>query len=167
GKNMQKAFSYEASYLQDASSYNQEISPADVSPELTKHFRGLRMWLPLILHGIEPFAACLEEKLLLANYFYDRIKTFEGFEVTHRPELSVVTYRYVPDSGNANKFNEALLKEIHTDGRVFISSTTLNGIFTLRLAVLAFRTHLRTIDLALEILKEKSEYLERNRNLWE
>jgi hypothetical protein len=29
----------------------------------------------------------------------------------------------------------------------------LDGRFTLRLAVLAFRTHLRTIDLALDILR--------------
>jgi aromatic-L-amino-acid decarboxylase len=41
------------------------------------------------------------------------------------------------------------------DGRVFLSSTTLDGRFTLRLAVLALRTHLRTIDLALQLLREQ------------
>src|SRR5690606_41416602 len=29
-------------------------SDLNLSPELTKHFRGLRVWLPLQYHGIEP-----------------------------------------------------------------------------------------------------------------
>ncbi|MCH8021637.1 hypothetical protein IH785_17535, partial [candidate division KSB1 bacterium] len=42
-----------------------------------------------------------------------------------------------------------------------ISSTIIDGNITLRLAVLAFRTHLNTIDLTLAILKEKVKLLER------
>ena len=64
----------------------------------------------------------------------------------------MVTYRYVPSSGDANEFNRKILDAVMNDGRVFISSTVLNGSYTLRLAVLSFRTHLRTIDLLLEIL---------------
>jgi aromatic-L-amino-acid/L-tryptophan decarboxylase len=41
------------------------------------------------------------------------------------------------------------------DGRLFISSTLLDGRFTLRMAALAFRTHRRTIDLALRVLREQ------------
>jgi hypothetical protein len=35
----------------------------------------------------------------------------------------------------------------------------IDGTFTLRLAVLSLRTHLETIDLAIEILREKARYL--------
>jgi aromatic-L-amino-acid decarboxylase len=55
--------------------------------------------------------------------------------------------------------NKRLLDEVVRDGRVFISSTILNGHFTLRFACLAFRTHLRTVDYLLKILKEKSKML--------
>jgi glutamate/tyrosine decarboxylase-like PLP-dependent enzyme len=150
---------YQANYLQDAAT-SEELSPADLSPELTKHFRGMRMWLPLKLLGVAPFRAALEEKLLLARYFYEEIQKIGGFEVGPYPDLSVVTYWYVPKKGEANAFNEKLIKEIHKDGRVFLSSTVLNGKFTLRLAVLCFRTHLDTIDLALQVLKEKVRMLE-------
>ena len=40
------------------------------------------------------------------------------------------------------------------DGRIFISSTVLNGRFTLRFACLAFRTHLKTVDTLLTILRD-------------
>ncbi|MBA3648618.1 MAG: aminotransferase class V-fold PLP-dependent enzyme [Chitinophagales bacterium] len=143
---------YQANYMQDATNATEDLSPADLSPELTKHFRGLRMWLPLKLHGLKPFKACLEEKLLLAKYFYDEIQKL-GFEVGPEPELSVVTYRYVPQKGNADAFNKRIVEEVKKDGRVFISSTILDGRFILRAAILSFRTHLSTIDLLLDILK--------------
>ena len=41
-----KGHLYLADYMQDANTVQEEISPADISPELTKHFRGMRMWLP-------------------------------------------------------------------------------------------------------------------------
>jgi len=151
---------YQANYMQDALTADEEVSPADLSPELTKHFRGLRLWLPLKLLGLKPFRACLEEKLLLARYFYDEIQKL-GFEVGPYPELSVATYRYVPKTGDANAFNKRLMEEVQKDGRVFISSTMLDGKFMLRLAVLSFRTHRSTIDYLLNILKMKVEELEK------
>ena len=154
------AFRYQANYLQDALSSADELSPADLSPELTKHFRGLRLWLPLKYFGVSPFRAALEEKLLLARYFYEKIQEVEGFEVGRYPDLSVVTFRYVPRRGDANEFNAKLIREVQRDGRVFLSSTMLDGKFIIRVAVLCFRTHLRTIDLTIEILKENVKKLE-------
>ena len=160
-KHLQYSHRYSANYLQDVIEAEGELSPANISPELTKHFRALRLWLPLKLCGTAPFIACLEEKLLLAKYFYDQIGKIPGFERGKEPELSVVTFRYVPKDGDANSFNKKLLQEILNDGRIFLSSTDLEGVFTLRLAVLAFRSHLRTIDEALEIIVQKTDELVR------
>ena len=161
-KHLAASHYYQANYMRDALAANEELSPADLSPELTKHFRGMRMWLPLKIHGLKPFRAALEEKLQLANYFFKKIKTIKGFEVGPEPELSIVTFRYIPAKGNANKFNELLLKEIHKDGKVFFTSTIINSKFTFRLALLAFRTHLKTINLAIKILREKVKFVEEN-----
>jgi aromatic-L-amino-acid decarboxylase len=157
---LKAAFSYEANYMQDAAVVSEEVSPADLSPELTKHFRGPRLWLPLKLVGVAPFRAALEEKLLLARHFYEQMQKLDGFELGPYPDLSVVTFRYLPKRGDPNQFNERLLKEVQRDGRVFLSSTTIDEKFIIRLAVLAFRTHLQTIELALDILKEKVGVIE-------
>jgi aromatic-L-amino-acid decarboxylase len=148
------AFSFQAAYAQDAVEHTQELSPSDLSPELTKHFRGLRLWLPLMLVGTRPFESALEEKLLLARYFYDRLQAVEGFELGPAPDLSIVTFRYLPKHGSENDFNRRLIQAIQDDGRIFLSSTNLNGKFVIRLAVLGIRTHLDTIDQAIEILQE-------------
>ncbi|MGH7445994.1 MAG: pyridoxal phosphate-dependent decarboxylase family protein [Longimicrobiales bacterium] len=147
---------YTGHYMQDAVRESSEVSPADVSPELTKHFRAVRMWLPLVLLGTKPFRAALDEKLLLARYFHQEIQRL-GFETGPDPDLSVVTYRWAPDGATldeANAVNQRIVDAARQDGRVFLSSTMLDGKFTLRLAVLGFRTHLRTIDLAIRVLRD-------------
>ena len=151
-EDLKRSFRFDAHYMQDAFAGPDELSPAELSPELTKHFRGLRLWLPLKLHGIAPFRACLEEKLMLAQYFYEEVQKI-GFECRLVPELSVVVYRFVPTLGDPNEFNRRLLEAVVADGRIFISSTVLDGDYMLRFACLAFRTHLRTVDTLLEILK--------------
>jgi glutamate/tyrosine decarboxylase-like PLP-dependent enzyme len=158
GRLLAESHSYTGSYMQDALRESTEVSPADVSPELTKHFRAIRMWLPLILIGIRPFRAALEEKLLLARYFYEEVRTL-GFEVGPPPDLSVVTYRWVPPGASPeriNQINQAISDGVRRDGRLFLSSTMLDGRFTLRMVVLSFRTHRRTIDLALRVLREQA-----------
>lgn len=160
---LSRSFYYQANYMQDAIDPNDEISPAEISPELSRHFRGLRLWLPLQLYGIKPFRAGLEEKMLLAQYFYKEIIKF-NFETGPEPALSVMIYRYVPakimnNTAAVNTFNESLLTSVLEDGRVFISSTTIDGIYWLRLAVLSFRTHLKHIQILLEILREKTSGL--------
>ena len=166
GEALQDAHAYYASYLQDTVEAEWVgRSPAAVSPELTKHFRALRVWLPLLLHGEAPFRACLREKVELARYFHREVGAL-GFEVGPAPDLTVVTYRWVPKSGSANAFNQALAEETHRDGRVFLSSTTVDGKFLLRMAALAFRTHLDTVDLALEVLREAVARLEAAPGAW-
>jgi aromatic-L-amino-acid/L-tryptophan decarboxylase len=151
---------YRANYMRDAVHPHGELSPADLSPEFTRPFRGLRLWLPLQLYGLAAFRAALEEKLLLARYFHERLAQVAGFEVGPPPELSIVTYRYVPAHGDADDFNRRLVDAIQRDGRIFVSSTTLNGRVVLRLAVLHFRTHLEHIELALELIERHARTLE-------
>lgn len=148
-------------YMQDARAATSELSPADISPELTKPFRALAMWLPLVTLGTRPFAAALDEKLLLARYFYDEVRKL-GFVADPPPDLSVVGFRWAPENATpeeADEMNRTIVDALRTEGRVFLSSTELNGRFTIRMAALAHRTHRREIDLTLELLKEQVERL--------
>ncbi|MFD2203878.1 pyridoxal phosphate-dependent decarboxylase family protein [Shivajiella indica] len=142
---------YLANYMQDAFTEDLIKDPANVSPELTKHFRALRIWLPLQLHGIAPFIANLEEKLLLTDYFRELLKA-SGFQVGPEPDLSV-SYFWYPFPGDQNAFNRRLLNYIHEDGTAFLSSTLLNDKFVIRIVILSFRTKKESIDKAMEMIE--------------
>ena len=144
---------YLANYMQDAQQNHSTDSPADLSPELSKHFRGLRLWLPLKLYGEKPFVACLEHKLLLTQYFRDQLQT-SGFKLGPEPDLSVSYFWYPIAASKQNQFNQKLLEFIHQDGSVFLSSTLINQQFVIRLAILSFRTDTKTIDKAMVMIKQ-------------
>jgi glutamate/tyrosine decarboxylase-like PLP-dependent enzyme len=160
GSLLARANRYYADYMQDAKQAGAHAdaaySPADYSLELTRPFRGPRMWFPLTLFGLAPFRAALSEKIWLARYFHERLSNLRGFEAGPFPDLSIVTFRYRPRRGDPDAFNRRLLAAVHEDGKVFITSTLLGGVFTLRLAVLNFRTHLSTIDYLLDLLERKA-----------
>jgi glutamate/tyrosine decarboxylase-like PLP-dependent enzyme len=157
------SYSYYADYMQDAIEARRSLdgpySPADYSAELTRHFRGPRMWFPLRLFGLGPFRASLAEKIQLARYFHHEIGLLDGFEAGPYPDLSIVTFRFVPDQGDADEANRRLVETVHEDGRVFITSTRVDGHFTLRLAVLNFRTHLEQVDYLIGLLRQTAENL--------
>lgn len=139
-------------YLQDALIDDLTQDPSNLSPELTRHFRGMRMWLPLQLLGIKPFIACLEEKLLLTKYFRLKLKEL-GFKLGPEPDLSV-SYFWYPFEQEENKNNKELMNVIHKDGRVFLSSTLIGEKFVIRIAILSFRTKKSTIDMALNMIED-------------
>lgn len=159
GARLRAAHGFEASYTQDALKAGMGDAPAQLSPELSRHSRGPRVWLPLVLLGTEPFAAALEEKLLLARHAHERLVGMEGFETGPPPDLSIVTLRCLPPRGDVDAFNARLIEAVQSDGRVYLSSTRLDGKFLIRMAILGFRTHLDDVDLALQVLEEKARSL--------
>ena len=161
GANLFDAFHYRGTYMRDVdqSAGPDMRSACDYSPELTRPFRGLRFWLPMKIHGIAPFRAALREKLLLARYFHDQISKLEGFVVGPQPHLSIVTFRYVPESGDADAFNQAFFEQLRDDGDIFLTTTVVNGHLTLRMAILAIGTHIDSVDFAVDVLRKKARQL--------
>jgi aromatic-L-amino-acid decarboxylase len=163
GAALHKAHHLAAEYLQDLGDSPPEVSwsPADLGPDLSRDFRGLRLWLPLMLHGARAFREALEEKLALADRFtagLDRLHAMGvPLEIVARPQLSLVAFRLARAAGEPlgawNERNRALLAAINREQRVHLSSTLLatddGPAFTLRACVLSFRTHARHIDEAL------------------
>jgi glutamate/tyrosine decarboxylase-like PLP-dependent enzyme len=146
GKLLQQAFSASGEYIRPLGESEVGPSPADLSPELTRHFRALRLWLPLQIAGIAAFRAAQAEKLALARYFHARLSEIDGFDPGPPPDLSVVAFRYLPNSADADDFNERLMRHIQQEGRVMMSGTRIDGRYYLRCAILCFRTHLEHVD---------------------
>ncbi len=160
GQKLKDAFSATAAYLEPLGPSSVGPEPADLSPELTRHFRGLRLWLPLQLAGVGAFRAAQSEKIKLARYFHARLSEMERWDAGPAPDLSVVAFRYRPREGDPDAFNEALLRRLQGEGRVFLSGTRIGGAPWLRCAILSFRTHLEHVDATIDSLERAAAALE-------
>jgi aromatic-L-amino-acid decarboxylase len=153
GDLLRRSHQVEAHYLQDLADDPDIPNFADYSPELSRDFRGLRVWLPLHLHGVGAFRAALNEKLDLARIVYEGLSAEDALEVPWDPPLSIVAFRLRDGDASANR---ALLERINATARVFLSSTVIDGRFTLRVCVLAHRTHRDRIDETIEIIRKEA-----------
>ena len=160
GRHLLDAFSASADYIRPFGEADVGPSPADLSPELTRHFRALRLWLPLQLAGVAAFRAAQSEKIGLARYFHARLSAMAGWDAGPPPDLSVVAFRYQPGQGDADAFNDALLQRVQEEGRVFLSGTRIDGAAWLRCAILSFRTHLPHIDETIDVLSRTAAALQ-------
>lgn len=160
GRTLFDAFSASADYIRPFADDDVGPSPGDLSPELTRHFRALRLWLPLQLAGVGAFRAAQSEKIALARHFHERLSATSGWETGPRPDLSIVAFRYRPQKGDVDAFNRNLLQRLQAEGRVFLSGTRIDGADWLRCAILSFRTHLEHVDETIDVLGRLAAALE-------
>ncbi|MGW2330474.1 pyridoxal phosphate-dependent decarboxylase family protein [Streptomyces sp. NPDC001700] len=146
------------SYLQDMGDAGSVPDSGRLGPELTHEIRGLRVWLPLHLHGVDAFREVLDEKLDLAEHVHDALAGVAELEVPQPPDLSTVIFRFRPADGSraaaerADEASRRLLERINGHRRIVLSSTVVDGRYTLRVCVVSHRTHLDRIAEALKII---------------
>jgi aromatic-L-amino-acid decarboxylase len=136
------------------------VDLCDNSPELTRDFRGLRIWLPLKMYGVQTFEKCLDEKLDLAQYAMHRLRQIDGLEVCAEPQLSIVAFRLrAPHLSRErlDRLNHQWLDRINASKRVMLSGTTLECGFVLRMCILCFRTHRDRIEECLNLISREAQ----------
>jgi aromatic-L-amino-acid decarboxylase len=152
---LRRAHAGEAAYLQDVAPAAGQVNFTDISPELSRDFRGLRLWLPLQLHGVAAFRDQLVEKLALTRWAYERLRDEPRLEILDEPQLSVLAFRVRTQQGDADALGAELLQRVHARRRVFLSSTVIGGRYVLRMCVLSFRTHQDRVREAVDALLEE------------
>lgn len=145
-------------YLQDLDPAREVPNFAELGPELTRECRGLRLWLPLHLHGLAAFREALDEKLDLAEVAYQRLSEEPTLELPWVPELTIVPFRIA--DAQSPSLNRVLLDEVNSRRRVFLTSTSIEERFTIRLCVLSHRTHRDRIEEALDEITSTARHID-------
>jgi aromatic-L-amino-acid decarboxylase len=140
-----------AAYLQDAAPTGELPNYHEYSPELSRDFRGLRVWMPLKLHGVAAFREALDEKLDLAARLADALRDDPNVELCWEPQLTVVAFRLA--GADDVEIQKAFLAKINASKRVFLSSTMIHGRYVLRACILSHRTHQDRIDECIQIVR--------------
>lgn len=148
---LRDAFAADADYLQDFDESVDLPDYNDLTPELTRESRGPRLWLPLHLHGVAAFRDALDEKLDLAAEAHAALAADPHIEVGVQPDLTVLTFRLRdrPDDDQRR-----WLERANATGRVLLSSTRIDGAYTLRMCILSHRTHADRVREAVDILRD-------------
>jgi aromatic-L-amino-acid/L-tryptophan decarboxylase len=156
GPALRRTHRTQAGYMPEMQS-EEFVDFCEISPELTRDFRGLRVWLPIKMHGIGAFRRQLDEKLDLAAYAAETLRAWPEVEMVAEPQLSLLAFRLHPaglDGEALDRLNQGWLEAINARRRVYLSGARLRGRFVLRICVLSFRTHRDRLDQGLEDMRQ-------------
>ncbi len=153
---LRRTHSHQAAYLPTMQQDSDLVDFCEISPELSRDFRGLRCWLPIKMHGAATFRRYLDEKLDLARWAAEQLRTISHIEILAEPQLSLLAFRLAPDGrtpAQLDDLNRDLLSRINARKRVFLTGTMLGDRFALRICVLSFRTHQDRMSICLEDIR--------------
>jgi glutamate/tyrosine decarboxylase-like PLP-dependent enzyme len=141
---LERSFQFHVPYLA------REQAPSEVdlyerSPENTRPFRALKVWVALQLYGRAGLAAMIERNIQLAAMMERLVGDTDGLVLAAPRELSIVCWRVEPAGMRDPEWHEALqtdvIQALQARGIAVVSNAKLrDGRTALRACIVNFRT---------------------------
>ena len=130
-------------YLKDVEPGEEEVTFADRGIQLTRYSRAMKIWMSVKYFGTDAIAAAIADGMRRARLMESLVAASRDFEVLSPAQFGIVCFRARPRGMAADQLdalNERINSRVVAGGRFLISSTRLNGSFSLRMCTLGFRT---------------------------
>lgn len=117
---------------------------------LGRRFRALKLWFVLRHYGVQGLRHHVREHVALAQWFANRVRSDDRFELVAPVPLNLVCFRL---RGEDNP-NQRLLEHLNSGGAMYLTHTRVRGLYTLRLCVGQTWTTARHVQAAWERIVE-------------
>lgn len=136
------AFAMTPEYLKDTMSTG-EVNFWDYSPELTRPFRALKLWLSLQIFGADAFAAAIEHGFEMARLAEAELRAMPDWHMVTSAQMAILSFRYQRSDMSeteADIVNRKVGRTITESGFAVVLSTELRGRTVLRMCPINPRT---------------------------
>lgn len=150
-----ETFSVMPSYLRPAERglASGPLNFSEYGVQLSRSFRALRPWMALKTEGVERYGEQIEQNIQQAKYLNDRVIAHPQLELLAPTAMNIVNFRYTR-AGKSDQELDALNAEIlllvQERGIAAPSATTVNGKFSIRVAICNHRSRRSDFDALVE-----------------
>lgn len=116
--------------------------PCDFGPDLSRGFRALKTWFTLQVYGSDKLGRVISNTCALARYLQRRVEAEAMLELLAPVALNIVCFRY----RDSDAINADIVLALQESGIAAPSSTTIDGRFAIRAAIVNHRTQTCDID---------------------
>ncbi|HKW49136.1 MAG TPA: aminotransferase class V-fold PLP-dependent enzyme [Gemmatimonadaceae bacterium] len=145
---LKSAFHIFPEFLKDVAPGEEEVNFADYGEQLSRYSRALKIWLSVRTCGLAPIRSMIERGITLAEYAESLVRREPSLEVLSSAQLGILCFRAHPrgvdDPAALDTLNERINARVNE--RFLISSTKINGQFSLRMCTHNWRTSESDID---------------------
>lgn len=123
---------------------------------LGRRFRALKLWFVIRHYGVEGLQHHVRRHVELAQRFADWVRASDRFELAAPAPLNLVCFRHV----GGDDLNRRLLDRLNQSGHLYLTHTTLDGRYALRLCVGQAQTEERHVAQAWAHIQETAALVE-------
>ncbi len=129
---------------------------------LGRRFRALKLWAVIRTYGVEKLQSMIREHIRLAKMLAGFIEAEANFRLMAPVPLNTVCFRHEPagmDPERADRLNEKLNHALNDSGRIYLTHTTLDGRYVLRMVTAQTVVTEKHVTEAWELIKEMASAL--------
>jgi aromatic-L-amino-acid decarboxylase len=129
---------------------------------LGRRFRALKLWAVIRTYGVEKLQSMIREHIRLAKMLAGLIEAEGSFRLMAPVPLNTVCFRYEPagmDPESTDRLNEKLNHALNDSGRIYLTHTTLDGRYVLRMVTAQTGVTEKHVTEAWELIKEMASAL--------
>ncbi|MDE0008913.1 MAG: pyridoxal-dependent decarboxylase, partial [Gammaproteobacteria bacterium] len=163
-EHLEGAFLIGNDVLQDTVWGANNPSIADRGLQLSRAARALKIWMSVQTFGMAAFRGAVQNGLDLARRAEAYVESSPTLESTAPVSLGIVCFRVNPggyDEDALEAVNKKVLTHVFWDELAFFSSTSLKGVFSLRLCIINHTTTWedvrKTLDLVVRLGGEAAD----------
>ena len=126
-----------------------------LSPQNSRRLRALPAWSTLRAYGAQGYSAIVDRCCRLATELGQRIDVSARFRLLAPVRFNVVCFQLVMDGRAASaEENDAFLRRIRDDGRVFVTPGNLRGTPCVRLSMVNWSTTDEDVEIAMRAFED-------------
>jgi len=150
---LREAFSFHPPYFEMGI---EQTNFVEYGTQNSRVFRALKVWLLLRQAGAKGYRRMIAEDIALSRRLAETVSRTPELELLTQ-ELSITTFRYVPERLRArvgdedaerelNELNQGLVQSLQRKGEVFLSNAVIRGRYALRACIVNFHTEEGDVD---------------------
>jgi aromatic-L-amino-acid/L-tryptophan decarboxylase len=129
---------------------------------LGRRFRALKLWSVIRMYGVEGLQEKIRYHIRLARRLAEMMAQEHDFQILAPVTINVVCFRYKPEGSkeeDINKLNETLHHKLNDSGKIYLSHTVINGIYTLRMVTGQTNVRMEHVEKAWELIRKTARAL--------
>ncbi len=124
---------------------------------LGRRFRALKLWFVIRYYGLENLMDKVRGHISFASSLAEMIEKSEDFELMAPVPLNTVAFRYKPvniEEAELNEINERLNHKLNDSGKIYLTHTSLNGKYVLRMVTSQTNVTMKHIHNAWKLIQD-------------
>ena len=129
---------------------------------LGRRFRALKLWSVIRMYGVEGLQDKVRGHIRMARRLAEMIALENDFQILAPVTINTVCFRFRPagtGEEDINRLNETLNHRLNDTGKIYLSHTVLNGIYTLRMVTGQTNLRMEHVEKAWDLIRKTARTL--------